>query len=173
MEKRILLFLWGILFLVNGNTQTLKPSVIASDGGISSSGNISLEWTLGEFAIETVSSGKKLYTQGFHQPILAVKKSTSVSVQESLTGNADTYRVLLAPNPTRSYVNVFIASMKSEEHKFSLFDLSGKKVLTKQGNGKDYSVRIEMGHLASGMYLLDIRDKYGTMIRTFKIVKAD
>ena len=77
MEKRILLFLWGIAFLLNGNSQNLKQNIIAADGGISKSGNISLEWTLGEFAIETVNAGTKLYTQGFHQPVLAVKKTSS------------------------------------------------------------------------------------------------
>lgn len=173
MRKRILLFLWGILFLFNGYSQSLKLNVIASDGGVSKIGNMSLEWTLGEFAVETISAGKNLYTQGFHQPILAVKKTNYSPVHESLVDHTNFYRVLLAPNPAKSFVNVFIAAEKNEVHLFTLFDLNGKKVLVKQGNGKDYSVRIEMEQFASGMYLLDIRDKYGVMIKSFKIIKAD
>ncbi len=173
MEKRILFLMWGILLLINGNTQSLKPSVIASDGGVSKLGNISLEWTLGEFAVETISSVKNLYTQGFHQPILAVKKARVSSAQESVIGNADKFKILLAPNPTRSFVHVYITSEKSEVHILTLFDLNGKKVLVKQGFGKDYFVRIDMEKLVSGIYLLQLMDKNADIVKSYKIVKAE
>ncbi|HSU51599.1 MAG TPA: hypothetical protein VLJ41_13435 [Segetibacter sp.] len=54
--------------------QQNEQSVIATAGDISKAGDISLEWTLGERAIESVSTSSSLYTQGFHQPLLEVQR---------------------------------------------------------------------------------------------------
>ncbi len=56
----------------NSFCQHNNQSVIAAAGNISKAGNITLEWTLGEPVIETVSTTLGLLTQGFHQPLLIV-----------------------------------------------------------------------------------------------------
>ena len=153
-------------------SQDLKQSVIASAGGVDRAGAISLEWTLGEFAVETITAAKNLYTQGFHQPILMVKSFHSPPKPELSTDILSSYKVLLAPNPVQSFVNVFINSKESEKFSLILYDMSGRKILSKLVSGIDLSVRIEMGHLSSGVYLMDVRNDTGKMIKAFKIVKA-
>ena len=74
MRKNTLLLLLGICIAGFARSQQLSPSIIASDGGISKAAGISLEWTLGEPTVESLSTSDRLYTQGFHQPILLVKK---------------------------------------------------------------------------------------------------
>jgi hypothetical protein len=48
--------------------QTLSPSVIASAGNSFSSAQFSLDYTLGETFVTTLSNESNILTQGFHQP---------------------------------------------------------------------------------------------------------
>ncbi len=173
MKKVILFSLFVFCVLQNSYSQDLKQNVIASAGGISNTDKISLEWTLGEFAVETITTEKNLYTQGFHQPVLMVKSFHSPPKPESIVGILSGYKILLAPNPAKSFVNVSVKAKENEKFSLALYDMSGKKILSKQVYGTDFSVRIEMGHLASGVYLMDVRNETGMTIQAFKIVKAE
>jgi hypothetical protein len=79
---------------------------------------------------------------------------------------------LLAPNPVQSFVNVYISSKENEKFSLTLYDMNGRKLMAKLVSGSDLSVRVEMGHFSSGIYLMDVRNDTGTMIKAFKIVKA-
>lgn len=172
MKKVTFFSLLVFCAFLNSYSQDLKQNVIASAGGIDKTSTISFEWTLGEFAVETITATKNLYTQGFHQPILMVKSFHSPPKPESSNDILSSYKVLLAPNPVQSFVNVFINSKESEKFSLTLYDMSGRKILSKLVSGIDLSVRIEMGQLSSGVYLMDVRNDAGTMIKAFKIVKA-
>ena len=56
MRKNTLLLLLGICIAGFARSQQLTQSVIAPSGGISKAEGISLEWTLGETAIESLTS---------------------------------------------------------------------------------------------------------------------
>ncbi len=172
MKKKIFfqVLLFGVL--QNCYSQDVKQNVIASAGGIAKTYSISFEWTLGEFAVESIVTAKNLYTQGFHQPLLMVKSINSPPKPE-LADVSSGYRVLLAPNPAQSFVNVYIGAKKDEKFSLSLFDMSGKKIGSKEVSGNDLSVRFEMGGFASSIYLMQVQNDAGTMLRTFKILKAD
>lgn len=172
MKKATFFSLLVFCDFLNGFSQDLKQNVIASAGGVDKAGAISFEWTLGEFAVETITATKNLYTQGFHQPILMVKSFHSPPRQESSNDILSSYKVLLAPNPVQSFVYVYIGSKENEKFSLTLYDMNGKKIMSKLITGSDLSVRIEMGHFSSGVYLMDIRNDAGIMIKTFKIVKA-
>lgn len=63
------LFLACCLFLTCTYAQTLSPHVVASSGAYSSAGGYSLSYTVGEMAaIQTLSAGGTILTQGFQQP---------------------------------------------------------------------------------------------------------
>lgn len=69
-------FFYSILFVllcIHGSTaQQLSPSVIASSGGSFQSAAFSLDYTLGETFVTTLSNGQNILTQGFHQPQVGV-----------------------------------------------------------------------------------------------------
>jgi len=68
MKKLVLLFsLIHVLVIVNA--QSLERSVIGSAGGEVTSGNITLSFTVGEVAVQTLISGNIILTEGFQQPI--------------------------------------------------------------------------------------------------------
>ena len=53
--------------------QTLGPKVIASAGGSSTNGGVSLSWTVGETAVSTLQNGTLILTQGEQQPYILLK----------------------------------------------------------------------------------------------------
>jgi len=153
-------------------SQDLKQNVIASAGGVDKTEKISFEWTLGEYAVETITTAKNVYTQGFHQPVLIVKSYHSPPKPGPADNLLSGYKVLLAPNPAQSFVNVYIGAKESEKFSLSLYDMNGRKIQSKLVSGTDFSVRIEMSQLSSGIYLMYVRNDAGTMIRSFKIIKV-
>lgn len=172
MKKVILLSscvicLWPVVF-----SQDVRQNVIAADGGIAQGSNISLEWTLGEMSVESIISGKHLYTQGFHQPILIAKSSNDpgTPLQDRILSG---YKVLLTPNPAQTFATVYISADVPEKFTMYLYDIGGKLISTRLASGTDLSVRIEMSSLTSGIYLMDVRNSQGQSLKAFKVVKAE
>lgn len=75
------LFLLLLSFMSwNLYAQTLSPTVISSAGGYSTGTTVTLSWTLGELATETLSNGSIILTQGFQQPGVLVSLTTNIKV---------------------------------------------------------------------------------------------
>lgn len=75
---------YSLLFLLLAavvSAQSLSPSVIASAGGSYASNQFSLDYTLGETFITTLTASNNILTQGFHQPrsVVEVEGCTSNS----------------------------------------------------------------------------------------------
>ncbi|MCB0807326.1 MAG: hypothetical protein KDC05_16140 [Bacteroidales bacterium] len=94
MKKSIFI---GILVLIINIpvilfSQQISPSVISSAGEEYSNGNISLSWTLGELATETLSNGNNTLTQGFQQPfymaIVGIDLDLLVYLEGPFNGNS-------------------------------------------------------------------------------------
>jgi hypothetical protein len=146
--------------------QKLAPTVIASDGGFGKTSTMSLAWTLGETAVESVSSNGRFYTQGFHQPLL-LAKSFHPSTEEIFAG----YDIVVAPNPVQSMLNVYFETPQEENLQVFLTDILGRNIISKETSGKGV-FKLDMSPYISGVYLLSIRNSAGHLVRTFKIIKA-
>jgi len=168
MKKETLLLLSGLGLSVGCFSQQLSPSVVASGGDISRSATISLEWTLGEFAVESVNSDRSLYTQGFHQPYLQVKEIHTATIA---TETPD-YKITIAPNPVQSVLNVNLQQFIDEKLSLTLVDLYGRRVMTKVVEGKSTSSLIDMSGMMQGIYLLEIRNAKGQLLKVFRVVKV-
>ena len=75
--KRTFTFLIALAFSGYLFSQSISPDVVAAAGDYFSNGTISISWTLGEVATETIGNGTYTLTQGFQQPnylITAVPK---------------------------------------------------------------------------------------------------
>ena len=168
--KRIILFSLTIGLLYSADCQKLSNSVIASAGDIAKNSDFYLEWTLGEFATETLASEKGLFTQGFHQPILTFKSFHSPPVKDNQTVSG--YQVKIAPNPAKAYVAVYINTLEYDNVILTLFDAAGRKQYTGEAAGKNSYTIIQTGHLFPGVYVLDLRSQNGTFIQSFKILKV-
>jgi hypothetical protein len=167
MTKNLFLLLSGLFIASLAQSQQLSPSVLASDGGISKAAGISLEWTLGETFVESRSTTDRLYTQGFHQPVLLVK-NVITPFEQLITG----FQVTVAPNPVESVLTATIVSPGNENIYLTLIDFTGRRLPVQTTNGKFSSVHVDMSGMISGIYLLEIRNESGQLIKTFKIIKG-
>ena len=179
MRKNFILLLFGLGISSLAWSQQLSPSVIASNGGINRAAGISLEWTLGEPTIESLSTADRLYTQGFHQPVLLVRKlqpgpaavvnSNAVAEVNPIAG----YKVTIAPNPVKSILLVNIASLNNVHiqlqnqlnHQISFITLSEKGVFYKD----DSDSKIIPTHIRN---IADVSGAGDTVIAVASLVYA-
>ena len=66
--KRIILILLLFLLYVGGQSQTLTPKVIPTNGGSATVTGGSVSWTIGETVTATLTSGTNVLSQGEQQP---------------------------------------------------------------------------------------------------------
>lgn len=152
MKKKTL---FSFLFIVGG--YAFGQEVVASQGGSFTNAQGSIDYTIGEPIIATVSSGSNDLTQGFHQ--------TNWNFL-GLDDFAPDFEIGVYPNPTQDELN--IKSSSSEGLSFIMSDAQGKHVLNDQLNGELTTFKV--GHLAPGTYNLTINQN-GEMLKNFRLVK--
>src|SRR5688572_8944591 len=167
MKKSILLFILA-LFSIEVSSQRLSQTVIAPEGGSSTSGSITLEWTLGELAVESVATGNRLYTQGFHQPI-----SVKIFYQPPVSLLPEPgFEIIVAPNPVQSLLMIYSVSPMTKSLRFTLSDITGKQLWSRSNAAATSVNRIDMTGIVAGLYILNVHDASGRLLRTYKIMKA-
>jgi hypothetical protein len=166
MKKKILLLLILCGSSMLGFSQSFDRSVLASDGATSSTGAITLDWTLGELATTTIITQNGMLTQGFHQPTLSVSKV--------LTSNklADYYQIQVMPNPVSTYLNVHVKSELENTLMVDLLDLNGKVVKREELLFPYNPVQFDMGTYPSGLYVVRVMTDKNEPIKMFKINKS-
>lgn len=168
--RKTLLFLVGTLGLLSvGMAQQLSPSILAVSGGTARTQTMSLDWTLGESVVETAMVSDRLYTQGFHQPLLQVSELLN---QPALTGSDADYNFTVAPNPVASYLTVGITAPEDSPLQLHLTDLNGRQYNLPIMPSTIKSTQINMTTFPAGTYLLHIRRVDGQVLKSYKIVKA-
>lgn len=153
MKKKILPI--GLLLL---GASVNAQEVVSSQGDSYSNGTNTIDFTIGEAVIRTVSGGSSELTQGFHQTQLTI---TSV---EDLDVN---FSVNIFPNPTSEMVNLTIE--KYEGVIFHLFDVAGKLLTKAQLTEKKTTVKV--ADYPKGTYLLTLTQAENKKIKTYKIIK--
>lgn len=148
-------------------SQEASPTVVAAGGGTAKGTSISLDWTLGEVAIESILSPKILYTQGFHQPVLAVERSKDK--RDFIVRN---YSISVFPNPATSILSVQLYFIPVVPLSLSLFDAHGKLVLTKQMPAKSQTLELNVSGYAQGAYYLQIQSADGSIHSSYNIIKT-
>ncbi len=152
--KKQTLFAGLFLLSVAVNAQ----EVISTQGDSYNNGNNTVDFTIGEPVIATVSDGTNDLTQGFHQTLLLV-----TSVKDL---NAD-FLVNIYPNPTAEKLNLKIE--KFEGLSYHLFDVTGK--LVKQEVIKQKNTTIGVTDYPKGTYILSLTQQGNKKIKTYKIIK--
>jgi hypothetical protein len=167
MRKKLFSLLAATCFFCSANSQKLERSIISPAGGSSLTPKYTLDWTMGEFAIETVSSNGKMYTQGFHQPLQIITTTAPV------TRTGIIYNIAMAPNPVLSVLNFSISSVKTVIVFVTIADAHGIIFKQYKVNSANGSLQINMSGLPSGTYTLTVRDGVAAnIIKTYQIIKG-
>lgn len=166
MKKTVALLVGSLSLSSVGIAQRLSPSVLAASGGTARTQTMTLDWTLGESVVETAATSDRLYTQGFHQPMLQVTE------QPNLTGSDAGYQFTVAPNPVVSYLKIDISAPESSPLQLLLTDLLGRQYNLPVVPASTRSTQIDMTLFPAGTYLLRIGKADGAPLKSYKIVKA-
>ena len=155
-----------IFCAVSSKAQTIEPSVLAPGGGSAKTSTVSLDWTLGEFAVESIFTAGKMYTQGFNQPYLIIRPTIVLAPDKNL------YKIVVAPNPVQSILNFSINSLKDIMVSVSVADIQGKTLIQRKVNSVAGYLQINFQSLAKGTYILTVREAAsGHVIQSFQIIK--
>ena len=156
-----------ILFICSAKfatAQALSPVVVGSKGGYDKTEGMSLEWTLGELEVNTLSNTSGIQTEGFHQSTLKVIKIESQAGSPSLN-------ITVSPNPVRSILTVKIQSDADSKLALKLVDVNGKILYTSIANSLSDSKEVDFTNYKSGTYLLNIYNETGSIYQSYKISK--
>lgn len=164
MEKPLLCLLLASGTLPLAQAQTLTPTVVSAGGGTAHTSSMSLEWTAGEAAVRPVASSRRLYTQGFHQP-LRVEKFVHDNPEAA-------WQVSAAPNPTTSALNVRLTAPADADVLLELTDATGRPLLSAPTRANDKAgAAFDLSTLPAGLYLIQVRGETGRLTRTHKVIK--
>lgn len=137
---------------------SIGQEVISNQGETYSNTNGTIDFTLGEVVINTVSSGTNDITQGFHQ------------TNWSFVGIEDLqpdYEVSVFPNPMET--QLLIQAEKFQGVKYELFDSKGK--IVKQAQLVQEETHIDVQHVSAGAYQLRLTNELNQPLKKFTLIK--
>ncbi len=155
-----------LLIVALALTSTIySQEVVSTQGDSYTNASGSIDFTIGEIAINTVSDGTNDLTQGFHQ------------TNWNFVGFEDhepNYEVTIFPNPTQEVLN--IKTSKFDNITYTLYDAQGKLVLQNMLFAEQTPIHVSQ--LAPGAYSLELIFEEGNKgsrsllkRKTFKLIK--
>ena len=151
--KRLLLF--GALTL---SLNSLGQDVVSTQGDSYTNASGSIDFTIGEVVINTVTDGTNDLTQGFHQT-----NWNFLGVEDF----APNYEAIIFPNPTEDVLKIRTSTF--ENVTYTLYDAQGKLVMQDKLSAEQ--TPIQVSQLAPGAYSLTL-NKETHNLKTFKLVKS-
>lgn len=149
--------------------QSLERYVISSCGGSYFNGsNVVIDYSAGEVAIATLSSGSNILTQGFQQPF-------SNSVVFIAQHPDDPVQVELYPNPVYDQINIVLSNAAYQNYTIKVYDVVGQLLMEQEISADfdgQFKVSFNFHKLATGNYFIRITHEK-TVIDTRKVIKID
>ncbi len=166
--KKSLLFIFSVIISSSFVfSQDLSLNVMASQGSVDSTSDIILEWTLGEIFIKTVVAKDNIYSQGFHQPVLNVAKSSILTNPLVSQDN-----IIIYPNPSDALLNMEFKISYGSTIQLDLFDVFGRFIKESKLKMTGTKLIFNISDLANGIYLLRVSNTDGSLVETHRIIKS-
>lgn len=146
MKKHFLVIGLSLFGVLKAQSQSVMPQVTAAAGGQGQTAQHSLNWTVGESVITTVSNGSNTLTQGFHQPGLTV---VTIPDNNNLNGV-----ILHYPNPVAEELVLDLSKLTFNSAICRIYDANGKLVSDIQVN-KAMS-KVSFNGFAAGQYTVSV-----------------
>jgi len=163
--KKVFIVLIALFISVSGFGQKITSSVVATAGNSVETNDMSVSWTVGEVAVETI--GEKgvtpILTQGFQQAYFEI---TSIGDPVSEEFNIKVY-----PNPATEFIWIEIESQGIKKGIVEIYNLEGKLVYNKNWEFVDGPQRITINNLGSSQYILRVTEPRGRILQSFKLIK--
>ena len=145
--------------------QEVSSSVIATAGESVETGDVSVSWTLGEIAIETLGEdgSSVILTQGFQQGYFEI-----TSIGEPLSND---FQLNVYPNPATEFIWIDLKSTEVKSAIVEIYNMEGKLVYNSKWEFVNGPNKIMLNKLNSSQYILRVSDSSGKVIQTFKLIK--
>jgi hypothetical protein len=163
-SARILILLSLLGTCANVFAQQLSRQVLVPVAGVMSIGAINYSQTIGETAIDIITSSDFVMTQGFQQP------GIKILLENPQAGNS----IKVYPNPVTDFVTVELSGDVSRSFRIEIINISGIVVKTEKivFTESFWDIRqLPVDQLLKGLYFVRILSDDGVISRTFKINK--
>lgn len=164
MKTIPILFLIAILPWHILSAQSLEKQVIGAAGASVSNGSISLDFTVGEAAVTTLSQANFILTQGFHQGEMMTTSVNGLPVSVA-------YKIF--PNPTADKLWLEMTGDELDLYVLLYTEIGQPLSLTKRhikgvGQWQDH---FDLSKVSTGLYLLVFTDANGNWLASQKFIK--
>lgn len=157
-----------VLFPVIMHAQLLtERSVLASGGSSLASGNLHIDYTLGELSVQTLSSADLILCQGFQQ---------SGDISTGFPANPETESFSVYPNPVSNRLTISFDSGTETKWRCFVDNITGKtmpgsyqRFVTNQSSQLD----IDCTNYPKGIYFLRLLPENKHNVFVYKIIKAN
>jgi hypothetical protein len=148
-------------------SQELKPDVIAAAGDYfkNSTSGVSISWTLGEIATETLApnGSSVILTQGFQQPNYGPTWVPAIKDFD--------FEIKVYPNPTTDYIKIELRDNLEIEMNVDMYDAIGRKLIATKMESGVTEKTIDVLNLRAGIYFLKLTSTDQQSMRTYQITK--
>jgi Secretion system C-terminal sorting domain len=79
--------------------------------------------------------------------------------------------ITVYPNPAVEYINIKLSTLDASTTKIVLYTILGSELQTEKETVNDHEVRIKVKDLATGYYLIAVRDEQLQFKATYKFLK--
>ncbi len=162
MKIFLLLFLYSS-FLPCCLSQDRDLNVVATAGSSYETGDLVLDWTLGEVIIQTLENPSFTLTQGFHQPLYSLVAVHAIPEEKGL--------ISVQPNPFSDAFEIKMKFKNSERGTIQLYSMDGILFWKNKFDGKEILEKYDATRLPSGSYMLSVSLSDDSYIQTYTILK--
>lgn len=155
--KTLIIILSLSLYMVGSAGQ----QVVATAGNSWSVPGYTVEWTLGEIAIETYNATGIILTQGMHQPGLSIN-----NVYDSPLYSME---IKVFPNPVNDILILELIKSGNMQFRYELSDITGRIIQIRQIQSSREEINLD--NYNSGIYLLRIMTTDNQPVKLYKIIK--
>jgi len=106
----------------------------------------------------------------FNEPIFTNTTMTEISTGSSVIHEAYDFGILIYPNPTEGVFTLNLKSQESRLSKVQIYNMNGLLVLEQKINQLDRQYNLNVSHLSSEVYIIQVTGNNGEMWRS-KLVK--
>ena len=152
MKKQLMLISCCFVFSIQAQ------EVVSTQGDSYQNAAGSIDFTIGEPVINTVSNGTNDLTQGFHQT-----NWNFVGLED----HQPDYHASVFPNPVENYLHIRVTSFDGVN--YALYDDQGRLIESNHLSGEITSIMVKS--LAPGPYNLRLIDAENKVLKTFKLIK--
>lgn len=163
-RKGVIMVLGVVFYMADAVSQHLSHQVIVPAAGVLSEGGYNYSQTIGETAVEIISSGDFIITQGFQQPRITF----IIGPPPPGTG------VKIGPNPASDFLYVYLWGEESRTFRISIININGTAVYSEEFKFYDNFYNreeISVSNLVSGLYFVRVMSKDGVISQSFKLEK--